>query len=58
MKKIDIKKEKPKKEGTYIVWFNGVVSAAYWVDGAFYELNFDQSPDFIEVDFFAYLPKY
>ena len=57
LNKIDIKEQLPKNEDVYIVWFNGIVTTAYWTNGGFYELNFDQSPDFISVDYFAYLPK-
>lgn len=48
--------EKPKEEGYYIIYFNGVIGCAYWIDGAFYDLTYDQSPDFIPVEWYQELP--
>lgn len=55
---IDIKKRKPNHEGNYIVEFNGHEIPAYWDGKSFYELSFDQSPDWIPARYYTKLPKF
>lgn len=42
-------------EGYYIGYFNGEVIPIYRMGGIFYELSFDQSPDFLPIKYFKEL---
>lgn len=57
MEWISVKDKLPHDEGYYNISVNRTVCSGYFIEGKFYDLTFDGSPDFVQPTHWMSLPE-